>query len=76
MSANILYCTIVFILFYETVVDITLLWCEFTFSSLAIANDNTLDESMINVDDIHLRSYFPQSWMWTIVDSDNSGTVR
>ncbi|KAA0702158.1 Complement C4 [Triplophysa tibetana] len=42
----------------------------------AIASDNALDESMVNVDDIHLRSYFPQSWMWTIVESDNSGTVR
>ncbi|KAI7801069.1 complement C4-1 [Triplophysa rosa] len=42
----------------------------------AIANDNTLEETMVNVDAIHLRSYFPQSWMWTVVESDNSGTVR
>lgn len=47
-----------------------------SFPSLVVANDKTEEETMINLNAIHLRSYFPQSWMWTFAESDHTGTVR
>ncbi|RXN18763.1 complement C4-like protein [Labeo rohita] len=38
--------------------------------------DDTLDEIVINEDAIYLRKYFPQSWMWTVLQSDSSGIIR
>uniref|UniRef100_A0A8C2HKL7 Complement component 4 n=1 Tax=Cyprinus carpio TaxID=7962 RepID=A0A8C2HKL7_CYPCA len=32
--------------------------------------DDTLDEIVINEDAIYLRKYFPQSWMWTVIQTD------
>ncbi|XP_051534412.1 complement C4 [Myxocyprinus asiaticus] len=45
-------------------------------TSLGRVTDNIVEETVINVDAIYLRSYFPQSWMWTLTESDNSGDVR
>uniref|UniRef100_A0A672Q478 Complement C4-like n=1 Tax=Sinocyclocheilus grahami TaxID=75366 RepID=A0A672Q478_SINGR len=32
--------------------------------------DDTLDNIVINEDAIYLRKYFPQSWMWTVIQTD------
>lgn len=38
--------------------------------------DDTLDEIVINEDAIYLRKYFPQSWMWTVIQTDSTGIIR
>lgn len=45
-------------------------------SSFGRAIEDSLEETVINVDSIYLRSYFPQSWMWILADSDDAGNVR
>ncbi|XP_067306533.1 complement C4 [Pseudorasbora parva] len=44
-------------------------------TSLGRATDDTLDEIVINEDEIYLRKYFPQSWMWTVIETDNTGII-
>ncbi|XP_022524517.2 complement C4-B isoform X1 [Astyanax mexicanus] len=34
------------------------------------------EEGLIDEAAIHLRSYFPQSWMWALLDPDVSGNIR
>uniref|UniRef100_A0A672Q448 Complement C4-like n=1 Tax=Sinocyclocheilus grahami TaxID=75366 RepID=A0A672Q448_SINGR len=34
--------------------------------------DDTLDNIVINEDAIYLRKYFPQSWMWTVIQTDST----
>ncbi|XP_073674564.1 complement C4-B [Garra rufa] len=38
--------------------------------------DDTLDEIVIDEDDIYIRKYFPQSWMWTVLQTDSTGIIR
>ncbi|XP_016428773.1 LOW QUALITY PROTEIN: complement C4-like [Sinocyclocheilus rhinocerous] len=38
--------------------------------------DDTLDKIVINEDVIYLRKYFPQSWMWTVIQTDSTGIIR
>lgn len=45
-------------------------------TSLGRVTDDTLDEIVINEDAIYLRKYFPQSWMWTVIESDTTGIIR
>ncbi|XP_073719211.1 complement C4 isoform X2 [Misgurnus anguillicaudatus] len=45
-------------------------------SGFGRAIEDSLEETVINVDSIYLRSYFPQSWMWILTDSDNAGNVK
>ncbi|KAK9962381.1 hypothetical protein ABG768_007751 [Culter alburnus] len=45
-------------------------------TSLGRVTDDTLDENVINEDAIYLRKYFPQSWMWTVIESDRTGIIR
>ncbi|XP_056127943.1 complement C4 [Rhinichthys klamathensis goyatoka] len=45
-------------------------------TSLGRVTDDTLDEIVINEDVIYLRKYFPQSWMWTVIESDRTGIIR
>ncbi|KAK7171995.1 hypothetical protein R3I93_004325 [Phoxinus phoxinus] len=45
-------------------------------TSLGRVTDDTLDEIVINEDAIYLRKYFPQSWMWTVIEADSTGIIR
>ncbi|KAL1260978.1 hypothetical protein QQF64_008805 [Cirrhinus molitorella] len=38
--------------------------------------DDTLEEIVIDEDAIYFRKYFPQSWMWTVLQSDSTGIIR
>eukprot|EP00063_Salmo_salar_P043287 XP_014018122.1 PREDICTED: complement C4-B-like [Salmo salar] len=44
--------------------------------SLARTNGAMDEEEAIDEVSVHLRSYFPQTWMWDIVDVEPSGLVR
>ncbi|XP_020358726.1 complement C4-B [Oncorhynchus kisutch] len=44
--------------------------------SLARMDDDMDEEEAIDEVSVHLRSYFPQTWMWDIVDVEPSGLVR
>uniref|UniRef100_A0A4W5MXA3 Complement component 4 n=1 Tax=Hucho hucho TaxID=62062 RepID=A0A4W5MXA3_9TELE len=44
--------------------------------SLARTDGNMDEEEAIDEVTVHLRSYFPQTWMWDIVDVEPSGLVR
>ncbi|KAG5269341.1 hypothetical protein AALO_G00200930 [Alosa alosa] len=43
--------------------------------SLARTQSNEADEA-IDGTDVHLRSYFPESWMWQLMETDESGQLR
>lgn len=45
-------------------------------TSLGRVTDDTLDEIVINEDAIYTRNYFPQSWMWTVIQTDSTGIIR
>ncbi|XP_045069703.1 complement C4-like [Coregonus clupeaformis] len=44
--------------------------------SLARTDGDMDEEEAIDEVSVHLRSYFPQTWMWDIVDVEPSGLVR
>ncbi|XP_076137812.1 complement C4-B-like [Alosa pseudoharengus] len=43
--------------------------------SLARSHSNEVDEA-IDGTDVQLRSYFPESWMWHLMETDESGQLR
>ncbi|XP_005157429.1 complement C4-B isoform X1 [Danio rerio] len=45
-------------------------------TSLGRVVGDSFDEIVINEDLIYIRNYFPQSWMWTVIESDNKGLIR
>ncbi|XP_052472271.1 complement C4 [Carassius gibelio] len=45
-------------------------------TNLGRVDDDILDEIVINEDVIYLRKYFPQSWMWTVLQADSTGIIR
>jgi hypothetical protein len=44
--------------------------------SSCLVDDDMDEEEAIDEVSVHLRSYFPQTWMWDIVDVEPSGLVR
>lgn len=44
--------------------------------NLGRAIDSVEEEELIDEAAIHLRSYFPQSWMWVLLEPDVSGNIR
>lgn len=48
----------------------------FPFPSFHEAQSNAIGEDDIDAVSVYLRSFFPQSWMWQVLDADASGKIR